>query len=442
MTLKATYTLSFILVFISGISCCFAQSVFDKDSLIANGKVFYITPTKNSYSISTNKAFLHSGEENKTLTNDAAYINGDFINRGEFARKYIKAISRQRSISLARNPDMTLLLQFNTSGRVDDVKFIISKNGSLNPEDLMVIDSMIKSSLEIKLPASVKHAHKIEPYAYLFDFLRMAAYKTEWVEGIEEDTLHTDWVNNDIKLINQIVALDKSNPQAVVDFFGPPVDSRPRQDTLGFGWTYIYTGKAAGYISVTLEYYTHNGKVVSYALSSQLPSRKTLANKYDSLLRKALPVDSAARLYYKFREDCIFAPLSNLAGAGYKKRAIPLQMLQYMSPLSGTLYGHYGGLPISLTSNRAMFNEIIKRLSPDQIVTLMYSINPTSRLTAIEYYYRHPELFKNHKTIGEWIKTVYAEKPKIETIQGCIISDLNAESVVKGFAKWHDPLDD
>jgi len=439
MTLKAAYTFSFFLVFILRVSCCFAQSAFDKDSLIVKGKVVYTTPSKNAYSLSTNKAFLHPGEKNKALTNDAAYINGDFINQGEFARKYITAISRQRSIEIARNPDMTLLLQFNTSGRVDDVKFIISKNGSLTPEDLMVIDSVIKSSVQIKLPASVKHAHKIEPYPYLFNFLQMAAYTTE--RG-EPDSLHTDWVNNDINLIKEVAALDKNTPQSVVDFFGPNTDNHTQRDTLGFGWTYARTGRGAGYISINLEYYIYNGKIVSYALSSQLPRRADLANKYDPLLRKIMPVDSELNLYYKFREDRILTPLSNIAHSIYKKQSIPLQMLQYMSPLSGTLYGYYGGISMNMVANRAMFKEIIKKLSPDQVVTLMYSINPASRLTAIEYYYRHPELFKNHESIDKWIKVVYAAKPTIESINGCFISDQKVEDVVNGFVKWHDPLDD
>ena len=434
---RSLFTVSFLLFLFSQQLACMAQSTFNKDSLLVNDRFIYILPSKHSYNISTDKAFLHSPQQYNIQSNDIGFINGDVINSREFAREYIKAISRERTMLLARNWNMTLILLFNHSGNVDAVKFIIPEKTNISPEDLVTIDKVIKTSIHIKLPESLKHFNTLAPYSYTFDFLTMASYKTE---DPEDEPLHTDWVNNDIDLLKQVSGLDKSNPQNVADFFARITNSPPRSDTLGFGWIHERTGKGAGYISVDLDYYTHNGIIASYSLSSQISYRKDMAKKYDSLLHVSMPIDSGRSVYYKFREDRILAPLTYIAKNKYK-RPISLQMLKYMSPLSGTMYGYYGGLPIGMLQNREMFNEISKWLSPEQIVVLMYSINPASRLTAIEYYYRHPELFSHHKAIKNWIKSVYTQKSRMESINGCLVYEDKPENLVNSYLKWQPPLE-
>ncbi len=75
-------------------------------------------------------------------------------------------------------------------------------------------------------------------------------------------------------------------------------------------------------------------------------------------------------------------------------------------------------------------------------MTLMYSINPASRLSAIEYYYRHRELFKNRASIEGWIKKVYAQNATVESIGGCIVYRDKPENLVNNFLKFSEPLED
>jgi len=435
--LKTAFTFLFLLGLIAKRSDCIAQSVFDRDSIMVKDEVVYMVPSKNFYHVSTDKGFLQPEQKSQAGLTDEAFIEGDFINRRELSEAYVDAISPKRARELSWTPEMDVALRFDNSGKVEAVKFMVYRTTRLTPEDMVAITDAFKRSVRIQLPASIKNARKLQPYNYSFDFLLMGASGRIKPEA---EPLHADWMDNDIDLLKQVSGLDKSNPQKVVDFFAR-ITNYSTRDTLGFGWTHVNTAKGAGYISVGLDYYIYNNKIVSYTLSSKIAYRADLASKYDSLLHVAMPLDSGSFAYYKFRENRILTPLAEFAGGGHKK-TIPLQMLRYMSPLSGTLYGYAGGLPIGTTQNRAMFNEIIKKLSPEQIMTMMYSINPASRLSAIEYYYRHPELFKNRAAIEGWIKKVYVQTATVESISGCIVYRDKPENLVNNFLKWSPPSED
>ncbi len=88
-----------------------------------------------------------------------------------------------------------------------------------------------------------------------------------------------------------------------------------------------------------------------------------------------------------------------------------------MTPNSGTMYGYAGGGVIM--QNRKAFLEIKDSLTNDQLVLLMFSINPASRLTAIEYYLKEKERFSSQQLIDKWIDLVFLEMQKIKTMLGC-----------------------
>jgi hypothetical protein len=106
-----------------------------------------------------------------------------------------------------------------------------------------------------------------------------------------------------------------------------------------------------------------------------------------------------------------------------------------MSPTSGLEFGYRGGFGNVLLSNRKAFIGIQKKLTPDEVTTIMYAINPASRLTAIEYYLTHKDLFENTRAIDDWIRKVYAEKPTIQTMDGCIQYETNSKELVEEYVK-------
>ena len=149
-----------------------------------------------------------------------------------------------------------------------------------------------------------------------------------------------------------------------------------------------------------------------------MPEEKGLIKSYKNWYQNSFSfeLDKIQSFYYHL--DSIFRPLKEYNGT-LTSNTVPRKILEYMTPNSGTMYGHSGGYPVNLLQNRRKFFEIRSSLTNDHVVFLMYSINPASRLTAIEYYLRHKDSFTNQQAIEEWIEKNFTETPKVETLFGC-----------------------
>ncbi|UEG53430.1 hypothetical protein LLH06_00365 [Mucilaginibacter daejeonensis] len=243
------------------------------------------------------------------------------------------------------------------------------------------------------------------------------------------DTIHQEWVQDDIGLLKTLEAIDKNDPAAMEKFF-LQFDRAKERDTLGFGWTVFSQGKGAGYISVHADFYHYKGKIVSYQLHSRAPSRKELMEQYKTMFAKLLPIDSNGFYYYMFNEAAILKPLATYNGSN---KQISTDLLALMSPTSGTTYGIGGGMPPSMLPNRKAFNALKDKLSNDDVITLMYAINPATRLMAFEFYRRNRNRFSNQGEIEAWMIKVYKEKPTIETLSGCFVFHERVEKLVNQF---------
>lgn len=246
------------------------------------------------------------------------------------------------------------------------------------------------------------------------------------------DSLEQEWVQNDINLVKSIEAINKNDAAAMERFF-LQFDQKKQPDTLGFGWTLLSLGKGAGYIGVKADFYHYQGKIISYRLYSHATEHKQLKERYRKMLANLLPVDSAGFYYYKYREEELLKPLPQYAKAPGKH--IPTWHLPLMSPTAGIVYAVSGGLPPTEFYNRRLFKEKKHELTSDDVTALMYAINPATRLMAFEYYLRHKNQFTNPGRIEAWMKTVYQNKPIIETVSGCFILYERAEKLVNFFSK-------
>ena len=68
----------------------------------------------------------------------------------------------------------------------------------------------------------------------------------------------------------------------------------------------------------------------------------------------------------------------------------------------------------------------------------MYSINPASRLTAVEYYYKNKDKFLNSIEINNWIDTIFTETPTIETLSGCVVRINNSRFLVEKYTTMNE----
>ncbi len=105
-----------------------------------------------------------------------------------------------------------------------------------------------------------------------------------------------------------------------------------------------------------------------------------------------------------------------------------------MSPESGTVYGHLCGfLASEPLENRKKFYAIQDSLTIDQLELLMYSINPVSRLTAIECYFKHMDRFERSSLYNDWINRNFIEIPEIRTCFGDVIKMQNTRLLFQGY---------
>lgn len=225
------------------------------------------------------------------------------------------------------------------------------------------------------------------------------------------------WVAKDKKIITRLVRVDKSNPEDVEQFFFRFTErNTPLQQQLGFGWSMWTTGIGGGYISITAQFYYYQDSLVSYSITPGLPEEERLQKRYRSWYGDFFPASEHELLPFHFREAAILRPLQQFPG---KSNAMSGEIIRYMAPSSGTMYGAYGGGV--MLANRKAFLELPGQLTREEVILMMYAINPATRLNAIRYYLQHIEAYPSDVTVENWIDQVFKEMPTTEVMNGCFL---------------------
>ena len=229
---------------------------------------------------------------------------------------------------------------------------------------------------------------------------------------------NTLWMRLDKKIITKTINIDRKNPKTVEQLFKRH-DKEREKENLGFGWKIWQTGLSGGYISIKATFYYLHDSIMSYTITPQLPDEPELIEKYKKWYCDKFQYSSTCILPFNYNEENILRPLTEYNGKLTVQTA-PEKLLKYMSPKSGTMYGYAGGYGGHLLQNRKSFLQIKDSLSIEQVIFLMYSINPASRLTAIEYYFKHKDSFSSLPFLNVWIEKNFTELPTVLTLFGCI----------------------
>jgi hypothetical protein len=245
----------------------------------------------------------------------------------------------------------------------------------------------------------------------------------------QEEKIEEEWVLEDSIFISTYIKALKKHPLNVEAYLGP---DKKRKDNLGFGYSSIEGSMGRGYVSVFYQLIYFNDKLVSYNLNPEMPSDMRLTKRYKNFYSSLYRFDTRDNpypLYHNFRE--MTKPLP-----GYHLVPSSRALAFLMTPFSGVMYGHRGGESSSIIENRAAFNQVKERLSPQEFFLLLYSKNPATRLTAAEYYYQNPQKLAVYKgEIESRIKSIYIELPETKTISGCIVSTENSQTRVNFYVK-------
>jgi hypothetical protein len=243
------------------------------------------------------------------------------------------------------------------------------------------------------------------------------------------------WTHIDKKLISAIINLDKNNPKEVEQYFKNQRIQKndTTKEILGFGWTMWTPGTGGGYISISAKFFYFNDSLVSYSLTPRLPEEKGLQKRYKKWYGDYFAYSNSEIQTFSFNQTIILKPLNQYTGA---LKSIPDKIATYMTPNSGTMYGYAGGGLIM--ENRRAFLGIKDSLTNDQVLLLMYSINPASRLTAIEYYLKRKSSFENQEAINNWIEQNFREMPTVKSMSGCF----SVTEETKAFVYMHSLMAD
>jgi hypothetical protein len=245
----------------------------------------------------------------------------------------------------------------------------------------------------------------------------------------QEDKIEESWVKEDSVFISSYIKAFKANPLKIESYLQPV---KKRRNDLGFGYSSIEGSMGKGYVTVFYHLLYFQDKLVSYRLSPEMPRDSRLTQRYKRLYSALYRFDennNAQDLYINFKE--MAKPLDSFT------RVPSTRALAYlMTPFSGVVYGFRGGEASTILENRAAFNFVKEKLTPEDYLMLLYSKNPATRLTAAEHYYRNPKKFEKYKTkIENRIETIYIKLPETQTMYGCILTTDDSKKLVNFYVK-------
>ncbi len=232
-----------------------------------------------------------------------------------------------------------------------------------------------------------------------------------------------EWVMKDTLFISQVTKAYNTSTKKLFEVLEVDDDELEK---LGYDY-YLRTGSnGKGYISFEYKILYFKNKIIAYELLVNIPSesRKT-KNLYKEKLSKLFDIND------NFKVKPIKLGIEKAFKSLKSKMDIPIEIEKIMSPFVGITYGGYCGFAGRLLPNREIFNKVI---NASNCQFLLYSINPASRIMAVEYFYCNRSSFNSAQIIEIEKRIIEIEKqvPLTRTCSGCIYGkDLTKEIVKK-----------
>lgn len=252
-------------------------------------------------------------------------------------------------------------------------------------------------------------------------------YQYEYLEPSEKNSINENWVKEDSLFLSELKDILKKDEKDIFKIF--KINEKDRRTKLGFGYEQIESSMGKGYVSIFYNLILKDGQVASYEFTPQLPKNKYLTERYIEFYSGIFKIEDNTIHNRYFNIEKMEKPLKNI-----NSDILLNENLRFlMTPFSGTRYGFSGGYSGSTFTNRAIFIEQSKNIRPEVCRILMNSINPGTRLMAIEFYLKNKSDFKNQDLINNWINKVYSELPTIETLEGCFVMQKNSKELVSEY---------
>ena len=254
-------------------------------------------------------------------------------------------------------------------------------------------------------------------------------YKYEYLEPSKENSINEHWVKEDSLFLSELKYILKKDEKDILKIF--KIDEKDRRTKLGFGYEQIESSIGKGYVSIFYNLILKDGQLASYEFIPQLPKNKYLTERYLNFYSGIFKIEKNTIHNRYFNIVEMENPMKNLD----TNIALNENLRFLMTPFSGTRYRFSGGFAGSIFTNRTIFLEESKSITPEVCLILMNSKNPATRLMAIEYFMKNKSDFKSPDLINNWIDKVFTELPTIETSEGCFAMQRDSKELVLEYVK-------
>ena len=197
----------------------------------------------------------------------------------------------------------------------------------------------------------------------------------------------------DFDFIDSLHQIDRGDARGVEGFFLRN-DSTLRREKLGFGWSSMTAHATRGYLVIHAEFYYYKDSIETYVLHSYFPTDERLTGDYEPYFSKLFTTREGLDCSYVFRPGNILRPLQEYYETGQTVE-VTQPLLHYMAP--GWMH-----------SSR-LIDDKKSTIAIGELMMMMYSINPTSRLTAIQLYLKRTSPAKVPASVKYWIERALAE---------------------------------
>lgn len=251
--------------------------------------------------------------------------------------------------------------------------------------------------------------------------------------------IEEEWVAADSINIARMIEIIRTSPREVLAL---DVFSRRDYEDLGYGYSMHETVTEGGYVATRLQIILKDGKPISFAATPRMPEGyKPLYERYREFYKPLFAFDSRGNpqtFFWNYK--AVALPMGDSSYSLRFQRQVfknPLRekLELLMSPYSGTEYGCGTRSGNSIPTNRELFEEVMPAMNYLMATCLLRSINPATRLTAIEYLQRFHTAKFDRRPMQKDVKKIYRSHPKAKTVDGFERRFEDSEALVKRFIR-------
>ncbi|MFD0990743.1 hypothetical protein ACFQ1R_11595 [Mariniflexile jejuense] len=245
-----------------------------------------------------------------------------------------------------------------------------------------------------------------------------------WSDSFSQQTeVEKYYVRVDTSFISKLTKAYQTSTSEVLKTLEVKNENR---ENLGFDYQLKEDGKGIGSITFHYKILYYKNEVISYQLSTYIKANKSkkLKKLYKERLSAMFKIDDN----YKVEPIYFGVEKANEPLTGIEKRN-DNNLNQIMNPFSSIIFGTYCGESMTLMDNRKLFENIIAN---DNCEYLLYSINPATRLMAVQFYYCNLTDFSDiqRKSIDARIEELKRIPMITRTCSGCIIGGEMTEKII------------